>query len=195
LSVVNQVTIVAILMIVQGFLEVGIALLYIVMAFVIPAIFQQAQMQQQGQVGAPPGLPAGFAELMTGIYGAMGAAGFFAGVLRVVAGFRNIRYRGRVFGIISMIFGLLSLATCYCSVTSVGLLIYGMIVYLNRDVIRAFELGERGVPSDEIKARHYLASSRTWRAPGDHPDEAWRDDEQPGRDVPPLKGDEFRPTN
>jgi hypothetical protein len=192
LSVVNHVTVVAILMIVQGFLEVGMGLLYIVMAFVMPALFQQAQMQQQGQVGAPPGLPAGFAAIMAGIYGGMGAAGLFAGVLRVVAGFRNIGYRGRVFGMVAMIFGLISLGTCYCSITSVALLIYGMIVYSNGDVIRAFELGERGVPSDEIKARHFLDSSRTWRAPGDHPDDDWRDDEQPGRDEP-LKGDEFRP--
>src|SRR3954447_19870967 len=106
-------------MIVQGFLEVGMGLVYIVMAFVMPVLFQQAQMQQQGQVGAPPGLPAGFAEIMTGVYGGMGAAGFLAGTLRVVAGFRNIGYRGRVFGIVSMVFGLLSLGTCYCSVTSI----------------------------------------------------------------------------
>jgi hypothetical protein len=192
LSVVNQVTVVAILMIVQGFLEVGMGLVYIVMAFVMPVFFQQVQMQQQGQGGAQPGLPPGFAQIMTGVYGGMGAAGFFAGVLRVVAGFRNIGYRGRVFGIVSMFFGLLSLGTCYCSLTSVGLLVYGLIVYFNGDVIRAFELGERGVPSDEIKARQFLDSSRARRAPSDDSDDDWPDDEEPGRDEP-LKGDEFRP--
>jgi uncharacterized membrane protein len=179
-------------MIVQGFLEIGMGLLYIVMACVVPVIFQQAQMQQQGQAGAPPGLPPGFAEIMTGVYGGMGAAGLLAGALRIVAGFRNVRYRGRVLGIVSLFFGLLSLGTCYCSVTGIALLVYGMIVYLNGDVIRAFELGEKGVPSEEIKARYYLESSRTWRPPSDLPDEDWRDDE-PHRREEPLKGDEFRP--
>lgn len=177
-------------MIVQGFLEAGMGLVYIGMAFVAPAIFEQAQMQQQGQ----PGLPPGFVGIMTGVYGGMGAAGILAGVLRVVAGFRNIRYRGRVFGIVSMIVGLLSIGTCYCSLTSVGLLIYGLIVYLNLEVIQAFQLGEQGVSSDEIKARHFLDSSRKWREPDDPPRDDWRDDDRPGPGEP-LKGDEFRPRN
>jgi hypothetical protein len=47
--------------------------------------------------------------------------------------------------------GLLTLLTCYCFPTSLGLFIYGLIVLLNDSVKLGFELADRGYSSAEIK--------------------------------------------
>jgi hypothetical protein len=147
---------VAILMIVQAVLEIAFGLMLAVFAVVMPALVQQAIRQQQAQGGpAPmPGFPGGVGQLAL-LYGAMATAVFIPGVVRLIAGIRSLRFRGRGFGIVSLFLGLLSIGSCYCAPTSIGLMIYGLIVYFNSDAAYAFTLGERGVPSGEILARYY----------------------------------------
>jgi hypothetical protein len=41
---------------------------------------------------------------------------------------------------------------CYCAPTSIGVLVYGLIVYFNPAVVAAFELGKRGLRGDAILA-------------------------------------------
>jgi hypothetical protein len=60
------------------------------------------------------------------------------GALRVLAGALNLAYLGRWLGIVALVVGCLSMATCCCMPTSLGLLVYGLLVYTNSDVRRAF---------------------------------------------------------
>ena len=39
----------------------------------------------------------------------------------------------------------------YCSVFSIGMLIYGLIIYLDRNVKRAYEMAEQGMTPDQIR--------------------------------------------
>jgi hypothetical protein len=76
-------------------------------------------------------------------------------ILRVSAGFLNMRYRGRILGMVALVPGLVTLGTCFGVLTgpfAVGLLAYGMIVYLNRDVVQAFKLRRDGYSVDQIKS-------------------------------------------
>jgi len=194
---VSQVTPVAILMIVQAALEIIMGFVLVGAALIVPAIFEEAarQQQAQGNANAFPGMPPGFEQFAGLLYSGMAACGFIAGVIRLMAGIRNVRFRGRTFGIFSHFFcGFLSLGTCYCSLTGIGLLIYGLIVYFNYDVAYAFTLGERGIPSGEIKARYYNDPER-FQAGGSHERERRddRDDEGPLDDdrERPQRGDQF----
>jgi hypothetical protein len=73
-----------------------------------------------------------------------------SGGLLIFAGVRNRKYRSRSLGLVALGVGTLASITCYCAPTALGLLIYGLVVYLNSDVRYAFELGERGATADEI---------------------------------------------
>jgi hypothetical protein len=175
----TQVTVVAILMIVQGVLELLMGGFLVVMAIVIRPIMEDVLQRQPG--GPPPGMPlmpADMAKFAMVIYLAMGVAGLLAAPLRIIAGIRNLRYRGRGLGITAMFVGLLSGLTCYCGPTSLGVLIYGLIVYFNEQTARAFEMGERGMSAAEIKDR--LAQRRRWPEQRDERD-SWgaRDEPRP----------------
>ena len=147
----------AILMIVQAGLEIALGLVLGVSAVVMPALMEQSIRQQQAQGGAAPmpGFPGDVGQFAAVLYGAMAAAALIPGVVRLIAGIRSLRFRGRGFGIASLFLGLLSFGTCYCAPTSIGVMIYGLIVYFNSDVAYAFTLGERGVPSGKIVSRYY----------------------------------------
>jgi hypothetical protein len=43
----------------------------------------------------------------------------------------------------------------FCAPTAIALLIFGLIIYLNADVQRAFELGEQGATPDQILKDYY----------------------------------------
>jgi hypothetical protein len=143
---VRQVTVVAILMIVQGGLEILMGIFMTVMGPVMFTMFSQMP-QQPGVQGPPPELGG----IIGGVYIVLGVAALIAGVLRIIAGIRNLKYRGRGLGLVALFAGVLTLPG-YCCLTSIGLLIYGLIVYFNADVARAFEMGEQGRSADEIKA-------------------------------------------
>lgn len=143
---VNQVPVVAILMIIQGVLE---SLTGLVLAAMGPLMFSVlSNVQPQPGVQPPPKEMAG---VLSGVYLVMGIGILALGVLRIVAGVRNLKYRGRILGIVAMSAGLLTSFTCWCLPTSLGILIYGLIVYLNSDVVRAFEMGDRGLSADQIR--------------------------------------------
>ena len=102
------------------------------------------------------------------IYLGLGAPILLAGVLRIFAGVQNFRFRGRTLGIISMIAGMASMLTCYCAPTGIGVLIYGLIVYMNPAVAAAFAMGQQGASGSEILA----AFMPYWPLPGQFPPQA-----------------------
>jgi hypothetical protein len=136
-GLIGHVPIVAALLIVQGLLEIGFALFGLAFA---AFIFWGPQKELAGQHGI--GI----------MYVIISTPGLPAGSLRIVAGTFNVFYRRRGLGIAAMAVGLITLMTGCCSVTSIGLAIYGLIVYVNEPVIAAFAMGDSGRSSAEIQA-------------------------------------------
>ena len=96
------VAIVAILLIVQGALEACMGLFLCVMGPVMMGILSSAPPPSSGGSGPPPAL-------FGGIYIVMGLATLIGGVLKIVAGARNVKYRSRVLGFVAMGSGILSM--------------------------------------------------------------------------------------
>jgi hypothetical protein len=149
-GLVKHVRVVAILMIVQAVLELLMAAGLGTMAVVMPTMFRQ--MPNQRAVADRPPVEPQVMWLVPLVYGGMAAASLAAGVLHLVAGLRNYRFQGRTFGITALACGLLAIFTCYCLPTSAAICVYGLIVYLNREVSEAFQMREAGYMPDQIIA-------------------------------------------
>ena len=148
-GMVQQVRVIAILNAVQGLLELMMGGLLVFAGVMMLAMednpeFQRAMEQQQDPAAA---------EIMPYMwigYTVIGALLIASGIFRMIAGFTNWKFRGRIMGIASMVVGLVSVIGCYCAPTSLAVLVYGMIVYLNPSVAQAFQMGSEGVPGDRI---------------------------------------------
>ena len=84
------------------------------------------------------------------IYGGMGLAALIAGILHLVAGIRMYQFRSRRLAVAAATAGMLSVLSCYCAPTSVGVGVYGLVVLLNQQVSEAFAMGEAGYPASDI---------------------------------------------
>jgi hypothetical protein len=149
---VRQVPLLAVLSIVQGGLECLAGVLYAAMGPLMRTFLDAALEQQAREGGVRPELPPAFATWMAAAYVLLGLASLAVGVLRIVAGVRGLKYRGRILGIVSLAVGVVSFLTCYCAPTSLALMVYGLIVYLNSDVGRAFEMAKGGASAEQIRA-------------------------------------------
>ena len=76
---------------------------------------------------------------------------FIVAVLRIWSGIAGFKFKRRKMSIFASVLGMISALTMYCSVFSIGMLIYGLIIYLNRDVRRAYEMAEQGMTPDQIR--------------------------------------------
>jgi hypothetical protein len=143
-------------MIVQGALECMMGILYGAAAFMFPAMLQwmndMVKMQPPPAGGPVPQMPEEMGWFIAVIYIVAGGATLLVGVLRIIAGIYNLRYQGRAFGIIALFLGVIPFITCYCAPTSLGLMIYGLIVYFNEQSARAFQLGAQGRTPAEIQS-------------------------------------------
>ena len=145
----SHIKVVAILMIVQGALEVIMGGFFAAMGPVMFGLMRWASPSTSGTSG--PSSPEFWsAGVVSGLYLLMGLPVLLVGIFRIVAGLRNLSYRNRTMGIVALAAGAVSLMTCYCLPTSIGLMVYGLIVYLDQQSQRAFALGEQGRPPDEI---------------------------------------------
>lgn len=146
-GLVRHVIPVAILMLVQGSLELFVGILLVAAAGFVP-------MMIRGGFGDDAQTPVPVGWILTGTYAAMGGAGLASGTLHVVGGILGLRFRHRMVGIVALAFGMAgSLFTCYCGPTSIGVGIYGLLTYLNPAVKAAFALGDAGVPAADIRTR------------------------------------------
>lgn len=136
-GLIGHVPIVAALMIVQGALEILFSLSSF--GFTAMVVF-----------GKQPEM-AGLRPIAVAL-AIIGGLSFFVGLLRLVAGLFNLRYRRRGLGIIALAAGLVTLVTGYCAPSGIALAIYGLIVYLNEPVIAAFSLGDNGRSLADIRA-------------------------------------------
>jgi hypothetical protein len=164
---VSHVPIVSILMIVNGSLA---SVLGIILALFGPAVVAMISADEERRFFFHAGDKA-FLTLMTVFYIVVGVMALVAGVLNIVAGARSLKFRGRGLALTALFCNILPLFTCYCAPTSLGLMIYGLIVFFNGDVAQAFRMAEEGMPVEEIR---YRFSHR--RPPAD-----WHEDEDYGR--------------
>jgi hypothetical protein len=139
-----KVKVLAILMTVQGALEALLGLMLGGIGIVFYMAGEQifAAQQQQG-LPRQPGPP----DWMYLIYVVLGGVLLVVAALRIYAGACNLRFRGKLLGIIAISVGAVSSLTCYCAPTAIGLLIYGLIVYLDANVSQAFSECEAGIPA------------------------------------------------
>ena len=135
---------VAIMMIVQGALELLVGFFLVGMAVVVPMVASSAN-----NVNKPP---EGVFWAMVAVYGGMAAVAFLVAALHITAGIKNLRFRGRTLGVVALSCGLLAICTCYCLPTAAALAVYGLIVYLNEGTKEAFRLGESGCSPDQVLA-------------------------------------------
>ena len=80
-----------------------------------------------------------------------GSAIFIAAVLRIWSGIAGFKFKRRKMAIFASVLGMTSALTMYCSVFSIGMLIYGLIIYFDRNVKRAYEMAEQGMTPDQIR--------------------------------------------
>lgn len=143
----RQIVVVAILMMVQG----GMELLYGGMFVVLGAFMSNMDNflpPDQPEMRGP--LPSWF---LLAVYGGMGLFAIALAVVKIWAGYSNLNYRGRTLGIVALCLNVLSCFTFYCAPTGIALLIYGLIVYLSPEAQQAFAWGDHGVSAEEIRGR------------------------------------------
>ena len=80
-----------------------------------------------------------------------GFTSFIVAVLRIWSGIAGFKFKRRKMSIFASVLGITSALTGVCSIFSIGMLIYGLIIYLNRDVRRAYEMAEQGMTPDQIR--------------------------------------------
>jgi hypothetical protein len=152
LGLVSHVRIVAILMMVQGALEMLLGVFYGVFGVLMATVMREGVMEGPG-FPADSGLsPDAFVWLMIAVYAGLGLVNFVIGVLHAYAGYRNYQFKSRTLGIIALAAGMLTVVGCYCMPTAIALAIYGLIVYLNASVAVAFQMGEQGHSGAAISA-------------------------------------------
>jgi hypothetical protein len=144
---VSHVRTVAILMILNGSLQLLLGVMFVGML-----VFMAVVTLRDEAGDSPPGERLSLA-IMVVFYVGLGLVLLLAGVLSILAGRRARTFRSRRFVLIGLFANAAVLPTFYCAPTSIGLLIYGVLVFYNPDVVRAFELGDQGVPAAEIDKR------------------------------------------
>ncbi|MEM9589179.1 MAG: hypothetical protein AAGA03_17995 [Planctomycetota bacterium] len=154
-GLVNHVPILGVLMIVQGAMVLlmgGAAGLY---AVFMPQVFEQIREQAIARGGnAPPPPNVG---LWVGLVGGLLCLALVAVALGTIfGGLQAFRFRRRSFSIVVLLAGLVTIVTCYCLPTQIGLTIYGLIVLLNPQVMHAFRLADQGHAPADVQ-RHFLS--------------------------------------
>lgn len=156
-GLVGHVRILGILLMVHGVFALLCGLMFAGMAILFPMIFVM-DPPPRGAPNAPP--PEAIGWFIGAIYGGIGFVTLLAGGLQIYAGYKTYLFRQRKLGILSVILGAGASLSCYCSITAIGLLIYGLIVYLDNSVKQAFELGDQGYAPDQIDALFNPYSAR-----------------------------------
>jgi hypothetical protein len=138
---VGQVKVVGILVLVHGILVILMGGLYAVMGSVMLGI---GPGPGAGGAGGPPPW------IFAAIYGGIGLVTALAGLVNAIAGYRIMSFRNRVFGIIALFSNVVPMVTCYCALTGVALMVYGLIVLFHSEVARGFELVKNGASPEEV---------------------------------------------
>jgi len=140
----------AILNLVQGLMEATLGLGLTGLGVLFPIIGRMEEVKKaQLEQGTNP-------EQMfwaiAAIYLTMGLMALVSGILRTVAGVQNYRLRGRTLGLVSIIVGVAPIFTGICAPTSIAILVFGLIIYLDPAVKSAFDLVKQGRTAAQVLA-------------------------------------------
>ena len=138
-GLVSQVRVVALLNAVEGGLELSVAVFSLFIGAIL--LLVPAEVQRQG--GGNPAV-------LAGIYLTVGSVNLILGSLRLLASWRNYFFHNRGLGIVSLCVGLISTFAGCCAITSIGVAIYGLIVFFDAAVMDAFERRSQGASMEEI---------------------------------------------
>ena len=145
-STVQQVMVVSILQMVVGALELLVSAILAVYTGILGAMSTGAIEMPEGEEEAL---------FVFGIISAVmlffGSAIFIAAVLRIWSGIAGFKFKRRKMSIFASVLGITSALTGVCSIFSIGMLIYGLIIYFDRNVKRAYEMAEQGMTPDQIR--------------------------------------------
>jgi len=144
----RQIKIVAILMIVEGALELLMGGVYCIIGPVMMTFMRSTPPPTTPGAPAPPP-----PEMFAAIYIAIGVATIIGAIVKIIAGIRNASLRNRVLGFVGLGMGLLAFGTCYCVLPALALGIYGIIVLVNDKSAQAFALVESGMPPEQALAQ------------------------------------------
>jgi hypothetical protein len=163
---VQQVSIVSILMIVHGALVTVTGLLF---AFMGPAMFALIHLDPNPD---DPDEKVG-AAMMLVVSLSCGGLWVIVGALNVFAGIQCRNFRGHTLSLVALFSNLLAVFSLICSPTSLGLIIYGLMVLMSADVKRAFSMAAQGATTLEILNAFEPGRRRN----RDDRDEPWRSQE------------------
>ena len=133
-------------LIVQGVLKLIVGGLLIAIAGLVA--FELNQIPDP--VARDAGIQPGDETFLVFVYGALGCLTILASLFRMFAAVRLMRYQSRMMCFVSLGVGALTTFNGCCSITSIGLLVWGVIVLLNEPVARAFELRATGHSKERI---------------------------------------------
>ena len=136
---VRHISIVSTLMIINSVLMLIAGVCVTALAFVFRMV---PEMEEE--------LDAAMINWLSAVYAGVGAVILTIGFIQLVAGIRNLDFRSRKFGIFALLTGLASIFTVYCAPTSIGLTVYGLVVYFNPEVEQAFRLRGEGLTKEEV---------------------------------------------
>ena len=128
---IKQIPVLGILNIVQASLELMMCVMVIGIAVFMGSMQNDPQIQKIPNAPSMQWIAIGYF-----IFGAV--IGVFA-TLRLVGGIMILKRRGRILSIVASVFGLASVFTCYCSLTSIALCVYSLVVLIQPSVIEEFD--------------------------------------------------------
>lgn len=128
---VKQIPVVGILNIVQASLELMMCAMVIGVAVFMGSMQNDPKFQK-----IPNAPPMQWIAIGYFIFGAV--IGVFA-TLRLVGGIMILKKRGRILSIVASVLGLASVFTCYCSLTSIALCVYSLVILIQPSVIEEFD--------------------------------------------------------
>lgn len=150
-GMIGHIPILAVLMVIQGVLELLMAVAFAGYAVLMPEMFQEMQKQAAKQGGQGGGMPAAMPAWLTTVGVALAIVILIIGALTIYSGLNVYRFRGRVMAIVMLGAGLSLIFTCYCFPTALALAIYGLITLLNPSVKYGFDLRAQGHAAQDIQ--------------------------------------------
>jgi hypothetical protein len=148
-------------MIVHGGLTLLFGLVYVILG---PVLLVAISLDSHASKADKQSMP-----IIAALCFGCGAVMVVIAILNLVAGIRCLGFRSRTLALVAVFSNIPVIFTGYCAPTAIGVLIYGLIVFLNADVTEAFRMRERGLTVQEIRAA--LAPSRRYeRVPDDDDD-------------------------
>ena len=121
---VNQVKVVAILMIVNGALVSFMGLFYTAMG---PLMCTVISLAPPGGAGGPKPDEKVAITAISGIYVVIGLPTLACGLLNIVAGIRSLSFRNRILALVALFSNIGTVFTCYCSPIANGVTRHGGI--------------------------------------------------------------------